>query len=49
MLKRIQRRHRSEQRALEGAAHTAQSSRGVAASANLGGPQVSTVRHTRSC
>jgi len=39
MLGRIQRRHRSEQCASEGTAHTAQSGRGVAASANLGGPQ----------
>jgi hypothetical protein len=38
-LERIQRRHHSEQRALEGTAHTAQSGRGVVASANLGGPQ----------
>jgi septal ring factor EnvC (AmiA/AmiB activator) len=38
-LEGIQRRHHSERRALEGTAHTAQSGRGVAASANLGGPQ----------
>ena len=39
ILGRIQRRHRSERRALEDAARTAQSSRGVAASANRGGSQ----------
>jgi hypothetical protein len=39
MLEGIQRRHHSEQRALEGTAHTAQSGRGVTASANLGKPQ----------
>jgi hypothetical protein len=39
ILGRIQRRHHSERRALEDAARTAQSSRGVAASANLGGSQ----------
>jgi hypothetical protein len=38
-LEGIQQRHHSERRALEGTAHTAQSGRGVAASANLGGPQ----------
>jgi hypothetical protein len=38
MLERIQRRHRSEHRALEGSAHIALGGRRTAASANLGGP-----------